>query len=298
MRKFFRDPQLLLLKASRCGLIRISDRKYIELNYYEVFGRKPNLDNPKTFSEKINWIKLHRTGKRYSEMVDKITAKEVAKGLIGESHIVPTYGIYEKFDDIDFEALPKKFVIKCNHDSGGLVICKDKSQLDLGKVREKINKSLHKNYYYDSREPIYNGIKPRILIEKNLSDDIQDYKFYCFNGHPKFLYISKGWENHEDTRVSFLNMDFTPAPFRRTDHIEFDKLPKRPDNFDEMIEIAEKLANGIDFVRVDLYNVGGKIYFSEFTFTPCSGMMPVSPKKYDLVLGKMLRLNNVDKKRD
>lgn len=200
----------------------------------------------------------------------------------------------EFFDAVDFSTLPNKFVLKCTHDSGGLVICRDKEKFDKDAARKKINKSLSRNYYYHGREWVYKNVKHRIIAEQYLSNinekGLIDYKFYCFDGQPSFLYISKGLEDHSTARISFVNLDWTFSTYKRKDYLEFEILPEKPQNFNEMIEIAKKLSEGFKFIRVDLYNINGKILFSELTFSPCSGMMPFVSLDDDVEIGKKLDL--------
>ena len=294
--KLFKNPKLILFKLSQHKIINISDEKYISLHYYSCFGNYPNLSNPQTFNEKIQYIKLHKTSKKYCRMVDKITAKEFVNERLGtDENIIKTYGIYDKFADIDFSILPNKFVIKCNHDSGGLVVVKDKSKLDINKARRKISKALKRNWYSVSREAIYKEIKPKILIEEFLEEtkaaELVDYKFFCFNGTPKFLSVSMGMSDHSTAQVTYFDMNFVKEPFKRKDYPEIGFKLNKPKNYDQMIEIAKKLSTGYDFVRVDLYNIEGKIYFGEMTFTPSAGFIPFDPIEYDLKIGQMLKLD-------
>lgn len=278
----------------------IPDRIYLQLHFRSRTGKRLNLKAPKTFNEKLQWLKLYDRKPEYTTMVDKYAAKKYVAEKIGEEHIVPTLGVWDTFDDIDFNLLPNRFVLKCTHDSGGLVICRDKSKLDIDAAREKINKSLGKNYYWHGREWPYKNVKPRIIAEKYLEESgeesteiagLTDYKFYCFNGTPQYLYVSKGLEDHSTAKISFLTLDWQFAPFKRSDFAGFDSLPPKPTKLDEMIEIAGKLAEGKKFLRVDLYQVDDKIYFSELTFSPCSGMMPCEPREWDRKLGDMLRID-------
>ncbi|MBQ7688684.1 MAG: glycosyl transferase [Clostridia bacterium] len=275
---------------------KMPDREYIERRFHAKLGRMPDLENPKTFNEKLQWLKLHDRRPEYSELVDKYEAKKYVAARIGEEHIVPTLGVWDSFAEIDFSALPDQFVLKCTHDSGGLVICRDKASLDLKKAEKKINKSLHRNFYYFGREWPYKNVKPRILAERYMEDEITavagltDFKFYCFGGEPKYLYVSAGLENHRTASISFLTLDWAFAPFRRSDYKPFAELPKKPVHFEQMIELAKQLSAGHPFLRVDLYEVGGQIYFSEMTFFPNSGFMPFDPPEWDRTLGDMLIL--------
>ena len=186
-------------------------------------------------------------------------------------------------------------MLKCTHDSGGLVICRDKSKLDKETTREKISTSLRTNYFYQGREWPYKNVKPRIIAEKYMKDDsskeLTDYKFYCFNGEPKYLYVSTGLENHATAKISFLTLDWKFAPFGRSDFKSFTELPPKPTMLNEMIELATRLSTGYKFLRVDLYQIKNQIYFSELTFSPCGGMMPFDPPEWDEKLGKLIDLS-------
>ncbi len=300
--RFLTDPHFRFrLLSSHNLLFWMSDRKILERLYYLKSGKKLNLNDPQTFNEKIQWLKLYNRKPEYSNMVDKFEAKKIVADKIGGEHIIPTINVWNKFQEIDFDSLPDQFVLKCTHDSGGLVICRDKSQLDIKKAKKKINKSLKRNYYYASREWPYKNVKPRIIAEKFMTDEANsasliDYKFYCFDGQPKFLYISKGLENHSTASISFVSLDWEFEPFRRNDFKPFDELPPKPKKFDEMIKIAKKLSAGMSFVRVDLYEINNQVYFSELTFSPCSGLMPFDKEEYDKIIGDMLTLPETGKK--
>lgn len=204
--------------------------------------------------------------------------------------------IWDSPDDINIDELPEKFVLKCTHNSGGIVICRDKKSFDFAASKKKLEKAFKRNYFWLGREWPYKNVKPRIIAEKYMEDEggaqigLTDYKFYCFDGVPKYLYVSSGLENHATARISFLTLDWKFAPFGRSDYKPFEKLPRKPENLQAMIEIAKKLSDGFPFLRVDLYEIKGKIYFSELTLSPCSGMMPFSPWEWDERLGLELML--------
>ncbi len=424
------------------GLLNwMDDELYLRLKNWSFTGELLNMDNPRTFNEKLQWLKLHDRNPLYTKLVDKAEVKTWVAERIGWEHVVPTFGVWDSFDQIDFDALPKRFVLKCTHDSGGLVICRNRKVFDVGAARDKIEKSLSRNYYWGGREWPYKNVRPRIIAEEYLEPDasgdmpnykpfrfsngriitplmtdsfveagltetffdkewrplvlsedgyprnpcalvpayfnkikafagalaegfpfehvdyyesnerllfgemtlyprsgfekfdpedwntelgswielpsgggwllvsrtslfwlhddegfsrfdtgLTDYKFYCFGGNPRLLYVSRGLENHATARISFLNLDWTFAPFSRNDYASFEELPKRPASFDKMVKLARTLSEGIPFVRVDFYDVAGEPKFSEMTFHPCSGFMPFDPPEWDLRLGDMLSL--------
>ena len=423
------------------------DEMYLKMRYKKKFHRALDLKNPKTFNEKIQWLKLHDRKPEYTQMVDKYEAKKFVADRIGKEYIIPTLGVWDRFEEIDFDTLPNQFVLKCTHDSGGLVICRDKSRLDREAARRKIEKSLKTNYYYHGREWPYKNVRPRIIAEQYMEDKktgdpmdykffsfggmvkcykidfdrfvehhanyfdpegnilpfgeivyppvmgreletspnlplmkqlaetlsaqipflradfydidgkvyfgelmfypasgfgmftsieadnllgdwiklpescgggycligeqyvlwlhkkekqqiplptkvegLTDYKFYCFDGKPEFLYISKGLEEHSTASISFVTMDWQFAPYRRSDYRPFETLPKKPQGFNEMVQLAERLSKEIPFLRVDMYQIGDKVYFSELTFSPCSGFMPFENSEHDAEIGQMISL--------
>ena len=299
--KFICDPCYRFKVLDRRGFFNnLSDERYLKKKYKSINGRKLDLENPKTFNEKLQWLKLYDRKPIYTTMVDKYEVKKYVADIIGEEYIIPTLGIWDKFEDIDFDSLPDRFVLKCTHDSGGLAICRDKKTFDKTKAEEKINNSLANNYFYNCREWPYKNVKPRIIAEQYMEDEITgtsltDYKFYCFNGKPEFLYISTGLEDHATASISFVTMDWEFAPYERSDFKPFKTLPEKPVNFERMIEISRKLSQGISFLRVDLYEINGKIYFSELTFSPCGGFMPFKESEHDKMIGDMLVLPQINK---
>lgn len=287
----------LLKKAAHS----IPDALFLKIKYRMRTGKVLNLKNPVGFNEKLQWLKLYDRNPIYTMLADKYEVKKYVAECIGEEYIIPNLGIWKHFDEIDFESLPNQFVLKCTHDSGGLVICKEKESFNKDHAKRKIEKCLKNNYYWHAREWAYKNIEPRILAEQYMedscaqylyahntnSDGLIDYKFYCFHGEPKFLYV--GYANLvdgvKDDALSFLDFDWNRTPFGRSDHKQISTLPPKPDNLNEMITIAEKLSTDIPFVRVDLYCLAGKIYFSEMTFCPGGGFSTFSPEEWELRIG-------------
>lgn len=257
-------------------------------------GKKLNLDNPKTFNEKLQWLKLYNRKPEYTTMVDKVEVKDYIAKTIGEEYVIPTLGVWENADDIDFDKLPEQFVLKCNHDSGSIVICKDKSKLNKKKTVKFLNKRLGKNGFWYGREWPYNNIKPLILAEQYIgstgNDDIRDYKFFCFNGKAEVLLIAADRQNkNTETTFDFFDMEFNHLPFVNG-HCLAKNTPEKPKQLDKMIGLAEKLSNGIPHVRVDFYEVDGKILFGELTFFHWSGFCPFEPENWDCILGDLIEL--------
>ena len=292
---YIKQPsKIILYLMDKNFMFFLDDKKYLKIKYYLKMKKKLNLENPQTFNEKLQWLKLYDRNPEYTKMVDKNEAKKYVSKIIGEEYIIPTLGLYNNFDEINFEKLPNQFVIKCTHDSGGNIICKDKEKLNMKVAKKKIEKCLKQNYYNLGREWPYKNVKPRIIIEKYMATEKQpeliDYKFFCFNGEPKFIYVSEGLSNHKTAKISFVDMDYKKTEFYRKDYRAFDKLPSKPKNFEKMKELAKKLSKNIPFVRVDFYEIENKVFFSELTFYPCAGYVPFEPEKYDEILGDMLEL--------
>jgi hypothetical protein len=284
-------PQILLLKIFvKCpGLI--SDKLFLKYKFRVLMHKKLDLKNPKTYNEKLQWLKLYDRKPAYSAMVDKAEAKRVVANLIGEQHIIPTLGVWEKFDDIDFDKLPDQFVLKTTHGCGGVIICKDKAKLDSTTARKEINFSFKHNYFTYGREWPYKNVKPRIIAEQLMVDEsgieLKDYKFFCFDGEPKAMFIAT--DRPHDTRFDFFDMDFKHLPFTNG-HENATKIIHKPQNFELMIELARKLSTGIPHVRVDLYNINGKVYFGELTFFHWGGMVPFEPEEWDYTFGSWINL--------
>lgn len=275
------------------NLLRIiPDRLYISLKYFKNFHKLPNLKNPNTYNEKLQWLKLNDRNPIYITMADKYEAKKYVANIIGEEYIVKTLGIWNKFDEIDFNSLPNQFVLKCTHDSGGIVICKDKTKFNKEEARKKIESSLKTNYYWHSREWPYKNIKPRIIAEEYIEDesgDLTDYKFFSFNGVTKALYVATDRQSKEETKFDFFDENFNHLDFVNS-HPNSPKEIKKPLQFDKMIELANKLSKGYPHIRVDFYEVNNKVYFGELTFYHMSGFQPFIPNKWDYIFGSWLKL--------
>lgn len=277
-------------------LFWVPDKVIIKLHYYLKMGKWVNFKKPITLNEKLQWLKLYDRKPQYSIMADKYRVREFIAESIGEEYLIPIIGSYENFDDIDFDCLPNQFVLKTNHDSGGIIICRDKNKFDIDSAKISINKWLRRNYYQSSREWQYKNIPPRIIIEKYMDDGnekgLTDFKFFCFNGNPEFVYISMGLEDHSTAFMSFYDLEKNKLPFKRSDYNEIPYTPDFPKHYDKMIELSRELAikTCSPFIRVDFYEIEGKVYFSELTFRPNAGMIPFEPIEYDRKLGNMLKL--------
>lgn len=272
----------------------MGDKTYLKLQFRAQMGKWLDLENPQTFNEKLQWLKLYDRRPEYTMMVDKYAVKAYVAQQIGREYIIPTLGVWDRFEDIDFDTLPERFVLKCTHDSGGLVICRDKASLDLQMAREKLEKSLKRNFYFHGREWPYKNVKPRIIAETYMEDshtgELRDYKFLCFDGEAKTLYVATERQTTgEETKFDFFDMDYRHLPFCNG-HPNAHCLPEKPKCFDEMRRLAEKLSKGIPHVRVDFYEVDGKVYFGELTFFHMSGFAPFDPAEWDVTFGSWITL--------
>lgn len=297
------DGDYRFMVLSSHGLYNtLDDEEYLKRKFRAVMGRELDLDNPKTFNEKLQWLKLYNRKPEYTMMVDKVLVRDYIASTIGEEYLIPLLGVWDDPDEIDFDKLPDQFVLKCNHNSGtGLCVCKDKSTLNIETVKTRLRKGLAENYYISNREWSYRDIPRKIIGEKYMEDAISpdgdvtgllDYKFYCFNGEPRFLYvgyadISNG-EKHD--KLTYFDLDWNKTIFNRPDHAEIPFHVEKPVNFNEMIAIAKKLSTNIPFVRVDLYSIGNRIYFSEMTFYPGAGLAKFSPEEWNTTLGDWITL--------
>ena len=272
----------------------LPDKLYLSLRYRCRMGHWINWKNPKTFTEKIQWLKLYNRNQEYTKMVDKYAVKDYVAGIIGEDYIIPTLGVWDRPEDIDWDSLPEQFVLKTTHGGGGggVVICKDKNTFDREQAVAKLSQSLNSDIYKSFREWPYKNVPRRIIAEKfmtnnksELSSELNDYKFFCFNGKVKFFKVDFGRfvEHHanyyspEGELLEFGEQGLEPDP----------NYPiELPANLREMISLAEKLSENEPFLRVDFYNVKGKIYFGELTFYPASGMSKWTTEEADVTIGK------------
>lgn len=272
------------------------DKLYLRLQFRLRMGYSLNLDNPKTLSEKVQWLKLHDRNPEYTNLVDKYEVKSIVAQKIGGDHIIQTLWIWDKPEDINFDCLPKQFVLKTTHGGGnsGVIICKDKDKLDNLATVKKLRISLKQDIFNDFREWPYKNVHKRIIAEQFMSQDdgspLIDYKFFCFNGKPLYVYVSQNILGQKRQLSCFLTMDWQLVPFKKRDEEYATLVPNKPASFDEMSNLATKLCKDIPFVRVDMYEINKQVYFSELTFYPSSGMQPFEPIEWNYRLGEMLTL--------
>lgn len=270
------------------------DAFFIRMRFYLVMGKKLNLNNPLTYNEKLQWLKLHDKRSSYSNMVDKIEAKKIVASVIGEEYIIPTIKTYNSIEEVDFDELPQQFVIKCTHDSGGVVVCKDKDKLDKKAALKLLSKSLRQNFNNLTREYPYKNVVPRLIAEQYMEDEsgyeLKDYKIFCFAGEPKMSFVASDRQKEgEETKFDFYDLEWNHIPVVNGHPCSEHGIAK-PQNYDKMLELASKLSQGIPHVRVDFYNINGKIYFGELTFFHWSGLVPFEPEDWDYTFGSYLHL--------
>ncbi|WP_270525504.1 ATP-grasp fold amidoligase family protein [Longibaculum muris] len=293
IKKAFFNPRLLLVHICQYWPFRyISDKNYLKLFYHAHLGKKLNLESPVTFNEKLQWLKLYDRKKEYGIMSDKYLVREYIKKAIGEEYLIPLFGVWDDANKIDFDKLPEQFVLKCNHDSGSVFICTDKKNFNKEKVVKKLNKALKRQYFWTSREWNYKIIEPKVIAEKymidNSGEDLKDYKFYCFNGLPKFIAVHSGRFTNHIRNFYTLDWEFIPVqggcPNNPLADIE------RPAQLEKMIELAKKLSENLYHVRVDFYISNNQVYFGELTFHSAGGAAKYEPFSYDELWGSYMKL--------
>ena len=294
---YIKKPSKIVLKLNEYKIGRIfSDKFFLKCAYRYRFNEKLNLDNPQTFNEKLQWLKLYDRKPEYTQMVDKYEAKKWIAERIGEEYIIPTLGVWDSFDEIDFDKLPNQFVLKTTHDSGGVVICRDKNNFDKKEAKKKLKKSLKRNYYWHGREWPYKNVKPRILAEVFIDSpegSLVVYKNFCFGGEPKLFQVIQGDKTPNES-IDYFDTDWNLLPIKQNFPNSKTHLP-RPNILEEMLTLSKKLSKGYAFLRVDWYIVEGKLKFSEFTFYSDAGFAAFEPEEWDYTLGGWIDLSNINK---
>ncbi len=304
--KIYEHPDKIITNLGRRGLLNwMDDETYIKLLYYLVFRHPLNLREPKTFNEKIQWLKLYDRRPDYTKMVDKYEVKKYIADEIGEEFVIPTIGIWDDFEEIDFNGFPPRFVLKCTHDSGGIVICRDKSRLDIKNTRKKLSRLLKQNFFYYGREYPYKNVKPRIMAEQymentrnyelkysnhdNTENELIDYKLLCFNGKVKVSFTCTEHNFSSGLKVTFYDREWNELPFER--HYPKSSIPiSKPHNYKKMVELAEHLSDGIPLLRVDFYEIQEKLYIGELTFYPGCGLEEFTPSSIDYEMGNWIEI--------
>ncbi|KGQ57212.1 glycosyl transferase [Gallibacterium anatis str. Avicor] len=292
-------PFAILVNLTELGITKIiSDKLYLRLMYKLATGNGLNLENPQRFNEKLQWLKLNDRRDIYTTMCDKYRVRDYIKKIIGEEYLIPLLGVWEKVEDIDFKSLPNQFVLKCNHDSGSVLICKDKSSFDIEKAKKKLSSRLKRNGYWFGREWSYKNIKPCIIAEKYMfnegESDLIDYKFYCFDGVPTFCQVicdRSVSETIDFFDLNWIHQTFSGIHIGNTPFNNSNKIISKPINLDKMIKFSKLLSEGKPFSRIDFYDIKGKLYFGEITLYPAAGFGKFEPDEWDYKLGAMIKLS-------
>lgn len=295
-KRIIENPLILAVHVCRHVPFRwISDESFVRLLFYTYQHYKLDLDNPITFNEKLQWLKLYDRNPQYTICADKYRVRNYVEKCIGKEHLVPLIGVWDNVDEIDYSTLPNQFVLKCNHDSGSVFICKDKSVFNNKKANRKLKHAMKLNQFWRGREWSYLNIKRKIIAEEYIVDDnestsLSDFKFFCFNGEPRFLQVDKNrFTNH--TR-NFYTSDWEFIDVISKVPNDKNHIDKPPKQLSEMIEIAKKLSKNIPHVRVDLYLSNNTVYFGEMTFYHAGGCEIISPHNYDVLWGSYITVKN------
>lgn len=292
LKKAVTNPRVVLIVLlEKCARL-FPDKLYISMKYRLLMRKPMNWKNPQTFNEKLQWLKLYDRKPEYTQMVDKYEAKKFVANIIGEEYIIPTLGVWDRFEDIDFDALPEKFVLKTTHDSGTVAICTDKQHFDIAATRKLFNKRLRRKYYYSHREWPYKNVKPRIIAEKYMVDEsgweLKDYKVFVMNGSAPFVEVD--YNRYVFHKLNVYDRDWQFIDFYMTSPNDKNVQIPKPQKLNLMLTLAEKIAHQAKarFLRVDFYSIGEQLYVGELTFTPGSGCIAFYPQEYDKIVGSML----------
>lgn len=283
------------LKMVRTSLSCISPKLTHRLMFRRAMGKACDLKNPRTFNEKISWLKLNELPGMplAAQVTDKYAVRAYVEERGHSDLLVDLYGHWDSVDALDFDALPETFVLKCNHGCGMNILCHNKATFDKALATRKLAEWMDMDWGLMSAEPHYSGIKRQIICEQMVDGPLSDFKFYCFNGEPRYFYVSVGLDAGPTAgRISFFDMNGNRAPFTRSDHKPLEDVVDKPSYFDEMVRVARDLAKPFKFARIDFMVNRKRYYFSEVTLTPCAGMMPIEPKEWDVRLGDLLEIEN------
>lgn len=294
IKRYLTDEKYRFIKNGGRGLYKsMPDERYLQLMYMAKTGFPLNLRNPQTFNEKIQWLKLYDRKAVYHSMADKYEAKKYIADMVGEQYVIPTLQVYNSVQDINFDELPQQFVLKCTHDSHGVVICRDKSQLNVKKAKMTLKKGLKRDYYLPLREWVYKDLPRRIIAEEYVSNDgesLIDYKVHNFNGEPRVILVCKGRYDEDGLKEDFYDCDWNHLNVKRPHIPNAEKSMPKPEQLEEMLDLSRKLSKDIPFLRTDFYIVKGKLLIGELTFYPASGFGAFVPESFDRTLGDYLIL--------
>lgn len=296
---YIKHPEKFVIYANYYSIGHyVPDKILLRCLYKNRIGRNLNLKNPQTFNEKLQWLKLHNRKNSYTNMVDKYESKKIVEDRIGKEYVIPTLGVWNNFEDIDFTSLPQQFVMKCTH-SGGVIVCKDKSRLNIEEVQSKINSSLNKNYFWHGREWPYKNVVPRIIAEEYITNDEEAhkdnslivYKVFCFDGQTELVQVIQN-DKCDNESIDYFDTDWNLLELKQNFPNSEIHLEK-PERFEEMLELSSKLSKGIPFLRVDWYVSNGRLLFSEFTFYSDAGTAAFEPEEWDYKLGQLIDLRDI-----
>lgn len=291
--QYLSDSDYRFLINASLGLHNgMSDEAFIKRKYKAIVGQPLNLEDPQLFNEKLQWLKLHYRKPEFTTMVDKCEAKKYVESILGPDYIIPTLGVWKSFEEIDFDALPQRFVLKCTHDCGGLVICKDKSKLDKAAAKKKLEKSLKNNFFWYGREWPYKNVEPRIIAEQYMEEapdsGLTDYKVMCFGGEPKIVQIHQGrFEGNH--RQDYYDLDWNHLEITQGQPMSEQAL-ERPVFLEKMLELSRVLSKDLPHLRVDWYYIDGQLYLGELTFFDGSGFDHFDQEEWHLRLGSYIKL--------
>lgn len=286
--------QLMKAVYNRAYFYCCPDKIYLNNKFKKVFGRNIDWKNPTTFNEKLQWLKIYDRNPLYTKLVDKYEVREYISEKIGEEYLIPCLGVWDRFEDIDFDKLPKQFVLKCTHDSNSVIVCKDKSCFDHAQAKQRLEEHLRSSFYYNAREWPYKNVKPRIIAEAYMEDEktheLRDYKLFAFKGKVRALFIASDRQNpNEQVKFDFFAPDYKHLDIRQG-HPNSEILPDKPLHLEKMIQLAETLSRDFPQVRVDFYECNGTVYFGEMTFFHHSGFVPFDPEYWDKTFGDWIIL--------
>jgi len=293
LKAYVTNPLLIINSLGVRGFLRwLPDSLYLKMIFRARMGYPLNLKNPRTFNEKLNWLKLYGNPQQYANLVDKYEVRQYISETIGEEYLIPLIGVWDKFEDIDFSKLPEQFALKCTHDSGSVVICTNKNAFDFNSVKRKLKKCLKQRMDYKRIEPQYKNVRRRIICEQYMVDEsgteLRDYKVYCFNGKPKFIQVIFG--RFTGSKCNLYDIEWSYIPVARAFPTDPGVVISKPSRLEKMLDLAKILSGDYPFVRVDFYSIGDRVYFGELTFTPASGFGKFDPEEFDLEAGSWLEL--------
>lgn len=292
--RVLKNPRKITIYLASKGIINYDDKKYLKFIYKERMGKELNLANPRTFNEKLQWLKLYNRDPYYTKLVDKVEVRNHVKKMIGNEYLIPQIGVYSSPKEIDFKKLPEQFVLKTTHDSGTVIICKDKNSFDQKKAIKILKRRLKRKYFYLFREWPYKNVKPKIVAEKYMASpeqpSLNDYKFYCFNGEPKVMMIII--DRGTNTKMNFYDMNFVKLDVQQC-FPNFSQEIEKPKQFEEMKKLCKILSKDMPHVRLDFYIINEKVYFGEYTFFDSAGLDRFEPEKYDEIFGQYIDLEKI-----